>query len=88
MDTLLGSDSDEHSSREEDNGHVQDDDTNSELVRNEVLIYFGDPPRMRTHSNDGRKMSLVSHLGHPQHQPHPNTSSQLQENIVTIKEQA
>lgn len=42
LDTLLGSDSDEHSNSEKDTGHVQDQDSHSEAVRNEILMYFGE----------------------------------------------
>jgi len=40
LDTLLGSDSDEHS--EDDTGHIQDQDSHSEAARNEILVYFGE----------------------------------------------
>lgn len=40
LDTLLGSHSEEHISNEEDIGQGNDSDT--EIVRNEVLLYFGD----------------------------------------------
>lgn len=43
LDTLLGSDSDDHSNGEDDTGHIQDQETHSEAVRNEIHMYFTIP---------------------------------------------
>ncbi|XP_077315552.1 RUN domain-containing protein 1 isoform X1 [Lithobates pipiens] len=44
LDTLLGSsDSDDHHSNgEDDTGHIQDQETHSEVVRNEIHMYFSE----------------------------------------------
>lgn len=42
LDTLLGTDSEGEDSNEEDMD--QDDDGDSEIVRKEVLLYFGENP--------------------------------------------
>lgn len=40
--SLLDTDSDEHSNGEDDTGHIQDQDTHSEVVRNEIHMYFSE----------------------------------------------
>lgn len=42
LDTLLGSDSDDHCNGEDDTGHIRDQETHSEVVRNEIHMYFSE----------------------------------------------